>query len=121
MMDALDGSLDLLLFARDNDWTKVVVAFLVVFSVRTITKKKCLTCFFHINCVHFDLPVRPVLGLPATTESSFLCNVFDIDHINNFLFTQSNFLVDFLARTSSARALSSWTKGKIGDINNTGS
>lgn len=54
----------LVLLALNDDWAQIVLALLVVGTVRSVT-------------------VRPILGLPAAAEGGLLANVLDVDHVHD--------------------------------------
>lgn len=111
----------LLLLARHDNWTCVVIAFLVMLSMRTITKIKSLASgYLKIFLVREYSPVRPILSFPAPTERSLFGDIFNIDHVNDLCFIQPNLLVDTFALTSTSWTLSNRTEGKISNVDEAG-
>lgn len=113
-LNFLGSPLGLLLLARNNHWTAVVVAFLVVLTMGAITKKRSQVQGQSKVCnqsMGLCLPVRPVLWLPATTERCLLSNVLHVNHVNNFTFIHANLLVDALAGTRAA-----WKVFKVSNL-----
>lgn len=67
--------LGLVLFALNHHRTEIVLALLVVGTVRSVT-------------------VWPILGLPAAAEGGLLGDVLDVDHVHHLGFGHANGLVN---------------------------
>lgn len=69
----------LVLLALNDDRAQIVLALLVVGTVRSVT-------------------VRPILGLPAAAEGGLLANVLDVDHVHDLGLRRSDRAVHLGAR-----------------------
>lgn len=94
--------MSLLLLARYDDWPEVIVAFFIVFAMTSIT-------------------IRPILRLPAAAKGRFLGNILNVYHVNDFLISHPDLLVDSLWGASSSWALGHGTESQIGDVKSTSS
>lgn len=102
---AVWSNFPLFLLSGKNNGTDIISAFLVVFSMRSIT-------------------VWEILWFPASTEGSFLTNIFNIHQIDHFRFIHANLVVQTLINyfsTANSSSGCSWTKGKICCINGSSS